>query len=140
MRDLDAALIKNAEELGQRGLIYECIDRGEAAEWRNPIVQARIQKRGQRSSQMFADRDFELHGRRAWIGWNWNAECAGPDISASMDSGTPIREFEAIRISSANAPPTCAKILQIGMIFVACNMAHIQPFELMDSASRPSLT
>ncbi len=43
-RDLDAALIKNAEELGQR-LIYECIDRGEAAEWRNPIVQARIQKR-----------------------------------------------------------------------------------------------
>ena len=42
--DMIAERKKHAEEIGRR-LIYEPLDRGEAPEWRNEIVQERIQKR-----------------------------------------------------------------------------------------------
>ncbi len=126
-RDLDAALIKNAEELGQR-LIYECIDRGEAAEWRNPIVQARIQKRANDHPKCLR---IELERTAQGVDWlleRWNAMRGHIRFYGFWHTH---QKFEAIRLLGKRPADVCEDS-EIGMIFVACNMAHIQPFELMD--------
>ncbi len=112
-RDIAAALIKNAEELGQR-LIYECIDRGEAAEWRNPIVQARIQKRANDHPNMFAGRARNAPRRSVdWLLERWNAMRGHIRFYGFWHTSSEVRGDPTAR---QTLPPTCAKILEIGMI------------------------
>ncbi len=127
-RDLDAALVKNAEELGQR-LIFEPIDRGDAPEWRNPVVQERIQRRENDHPKCLR---IELERTAQGVDWlleRWNA-MRGQLLFYSY--WHIHQQFEAIRLLGKRPADVCEDS-EIGMIFVACNMAHIQPpMELMD--------
>jgi hypothetical protein len=126
-QNLDTALMKNAEEIGQR-LIYECIDRGESAEWRNPIVQERIQRRANDHPKCLR---IELERTAQGVDWlleRWDAMRGHLRFYSYWHTH---QKFEAIRLLGKRPADVCEDA-EIGTIFVACNMIHIQPFELLD--------
>ncbi len=126
-QNLDTALMKNAEEIGQR-LIYECIDRGEGAEWRNPIVQERIQRRANDHPKCLR---LELERTAQGVDWlleRWNAMRGHLRFYTYWHTH---QKFEAIRLLGKRPADLCEDA-EIGVIFVACNTIHLQPMELID--------
>lgn len=123
--DMSASAKQHAEEIGRR-LTYEPLDRMEAAEWREPIVQKRIQQRTNDHPKCLK---FELERTTEGVDWmleQWGAILGGLLFFGYMHYP---QKYDAIRLLGHRIEDALDD-QQLGTIMVACNMIHPRPLDI----------
>ena len=132
--DLDIDLRKNAEEIGRR-LIFEPLDRCEGPEWREPITQERIY---QRNHDYPAALKFEIERTAQGVDWmldQWNVLRGMLRFYSFWHYP---EKMTAVRLLGKR-PEDLVEDLEVGMIYVACNIAHIKAWDTFEDCFQAKL-
>ena len=127
-------LRKNAEEVGRK-LIFEPLDRCEGPEWREPITQNRI---FERSHDYPKCHKFELERTVEGVDWlldQWNSVRGMLKFNGFWHYP---EKMTAIRLLGKR-PEDVLEDSLVGCIFVACNIAHIKPWDIYNECFQAKL-
>ena len=132
--DFESNSRQNAEELGNR-LIFEPLNRCEGAEWRNEIVQQRIQQRNNDIPKC-----VKIDLERNEYGVNWMLErLEGLQAMLRFYGFWHYPEKYTVIRLLGKRPEDLIEDSEIGRIFVACNMLHTQAWEFADDCFQTQL-
>jgi hypothetical protein len=132
--DFEADAKKHAEEIGRR-LIFEPLDRCETPEWREPIVQKRLDQRAADHPKCLL---FELERTAHGVNWlldQWNCFRGMLHFNGYWHY---TEKLTVIRLLGKR-PEDVLEDCDIGAMFVATHLLHVKPMDFFDGCFQAKL-